>query len=365
MRKILLLLFLTMSLPSISEAFTKTATINWSMLNIPDVQGYKIYYSYNTGMENKIWHQDCGAAQQTGTNEYSITCNNINITAFPVYFTINAVTPSGEISSGVKEIDSTISMVQDFGLLVPNVSPTASFSASTTTGYAPLAVSFNAANSTDSDGTISSFSWNFGDGSSATGVNLSHTFTTAGTFPVILTVTDNNGATGQTQTSITTIAPPESTPPPSTSPIHAINFQPANVPIPSGFIADSGLVFDAGRGYGWTITAGSEGTRDRDNSTSPDQSYDTLIMVAATGKWEIPLAAGTYTITLCVGDPYWQNTMNVIQAEGTTVVNDPINSTNIWVEKTATIAINDGRLTLTFTGSTPYAKLCWIKIYKQ
>lgn len=156
--------------------------------------------------------------------------------------------------------------------------------------------------------------------------------------------------------------PSSSTPPPASTTSYAINFQPASAPIPAGFTSDSGEIYDAGRGYGWTVSAGTEGTRDRNNSASPDQSYDTLIMVDASGKWEIELANGTYVVTICVGDPYWQNTTNVIQAEGIQIVNDTIDSNNIWFEKTGTVTVSDGRLTLTFLGSTPYAKMCWLKI---
>ncbi|QSQ19106.1 discoidin domain-containing protein [Pyxidicoccus parkwayensis] len=49
--------------------------------------------------------------------------------------------------------------------------------------------------STDSDGTIASRSWNFGDGTSSTATNPSRTYATAGNYNVSLTVTDNGGAT--------------------------------------------------------------------------------------------------------------------------------------------------------------------------
>lgn len=48
--------------------------------------------------------------------------------------------------------------------------------------------------STDSDGSIASRAWSFGDNTTATTANPVHTYATAGTFPVSLTVTDNKGA---------------------------------------------------------------------------------------------------------------------------------------------------------------------------
>ena len=56
--------------------------------------------------------------------------------------------------------------------------------------------------STDSDGTIAGWNWNFGDGNSSNAQHPLHTFSAAGTFTVSLTVTDNDGATGSTSKNI-------------------------------------------------------------------------------------------------------------------------------------------------------------------
>jgi PKD repeat protein len=88
-----------------------------------------------------------------------------------------------------------------------NASPTASFTAAPINGRAPLLVSFDAAASTDSDGTITSYQWNFGNGNTATGVTAQQNYVAAGTFTVQLTVTDNDGATASTTRTVT-VAPP-------------------------------------------------------------------------------------------------------------------------------------------------------------
>jgi PKD repeat protein len=75
---------------------------------------------------------------------------------------------------------------------VENKSPTVSFSANPRTGTAPLTVLFTASG-TDPDGTIASYNWNFGDGSTSHEQNPIHTFTLEGTFEVELTVIDDDG----------------------------------------------------------------------------------------------------------------------------------------------------------------------------
>jgi len=73
-----------------------------------------------------------------------------------------------------------------------NVPPTASFSFSCT----DLACAFDGTGSSDSDGSIASYDWDFGDGSTGSGVKASHTFGSGGTYTVTLTVTDDVGDIG-------------------------------------------------------------------------------------------------------------------------------------------------------------------------
>jgi len=95
-------------------------------------------------------------------------------------------------------VDSVASIV----VTAPNVAPTASFTATPSSGKAALTVQLNAAGSTDSDGTISAYSWDFGDGQSGVGLNPGHVYATAGTYIAILTVTDDDGATASISSAV-------------------------------------------------------------------------------------------------------------------------------------------------------------------
>ncbi|WP_375424602.1 PKD domain-containing protein [uncultured Friedmanniella sp.] len=84
-----------------------------------------------------------------------------------------------------------------------NVAPTASFTAAST----GLSATLDASSSSDTDGTIAGYAWTFGDGTTGTGVNPTHTYATAGSYTVGLTVTDNSGATGSTSKAVSVTAP--------------------------------------------------------------------------------------------------------------------------------------------------------------
>jgi len=90
---------------------------------------------------------------------------------------------------------------------VVNTPPVANAEADVISGQAPLTVNFTGDTSSDSDGSISSAGWTFGDGNSASGLNSSHTYTNAGSFTATLTVTDNGGDSDNASVTIDVSAP--------------------------------------------------------------------------------------------------------------------------------------------------------------
>ncbi len=78
--------------------------------------------------------------------------------------------------------------------------------ASVTEGPASLEVSFTA----EVQGTAASYNWDFGDGSTSTEANPTHTFTAEGTYTVRLVVTAPDGSTASAEKTITVTAPQQS-----------------------------------------------------------------------------------------------------------------------------------------------------------
>jgi PKD repeat protein len=83
-------------------------------------------------------------------------------------------------------------------VVIENKPPTAVATATPTSGTVPLTVSFDGSQSADSDGSIATYEWTFGDGSTADGKTASHAYIGAGDYTATLIVTDDKGATGTT-----------------------------------------------------------------------------------------------------------------------------------------------------------------------
>ena len=171
-----------------------------------------------------------------------------------------------------------------------NTPPTASFTSQSE--YRKAFFDGGASTDSDEDGAVAGYSWNFGDGTTGTGVNPQHTYAAGGTYNVTLTVTDNGGVTGSLMQPIVVQDPP----PPS-----------------AFFETDLHVVVSGLRCVGierrrWRVdrrpTTGTSVTARPGTGLTPHHDYT---------------AAGTYTVTLNVID----NEGNVGTATQTLVL-DPV-----------------------------------------
>ena len=154
-----------------------------------------------------------------------------------------------------------------------NQPPVASFTA-TPNG---LTVSFNGSGSSDPDGSIASYSWNFGDNTTGSGASTSKTYTSAGTYSVSLTVTDNQGATNTTTKQVTVSGGTGGNQPPvasftATPSGLTVSFNGSGSSDPDGSIAS----------YSWSFGDSTTGS-----GASTSKTYS---------------AAGTYSVSLTVTD---------------------------------------------------------------
>ncbi|SDX00038.1 PKD domain-containing protein [Thiocapsa roseopersicina] len=99
------------------------------------------------------------------------------------------------------------------GALLPGEGPQAVLKSNVASGSAPLTVELDGTDSTDPDGGTLSYSWDFGDGATASGPFASHTFTQPGTYTVLLTVTDSQGRIGTDSAAINVTPAVGSAPP--------------------------------------------------------------------------------------------------------------------------------------------------------
>jgi PKD repeat protein len=89
-----------------------------------------------------------------------------------------------------------------------NEAPIASFTVDAASGVVPLTVNFDASGSSDPDGSIVSWTWNFGDGGTGNGVNPTHVYTSVGTYTATLTVVDDREESDTTTRTIVVTAEP-------------------------------------------------------------------------------------------------------------------------------------------------------------
>jgi PKD repeat protein len=150
-----------------------------------------------------------------------------------------------------------------------------------------------------------------------------------------------------------------------------VNFQPPEVFVPDGYLADTGEVFGDrgnGRSYGWN--APTTEPRYRNSTLPPDHRYATFNQMQAPvnpdASWELALPNGTYEVHLVAGDStHTSGSIYRIIAENVMVVNASQTTDFRWREGTANVTVSDGRLTLTNGAGAVRNKICFIDVVPQ
>ena len=160
-------------------------------------------------------------------------------------------------------------------LITVNLAPLPQINVTPLLGFAPLTISADGNGSSDPNGTIVSYDWDFGDGNGAMGLSVGHTYAAPGNYTVLLTVTDDQGATASVSQTVTA----------NTAPQAAFTISPTNALLPVTVSADASASSDAFGSivsYAWDFGDGTTAT-----GVSAGHTYN---------------AAGVYTVTLTVTD---------------------------------------------------------------
>jgi PKD repeat protein len=166
------------------QAHAGSLTLAWDAVRSSALGGYTLHYG--TSSRNYTAKVDVG-------NVTSRTVSNLTDGA-KYYFAVTAYDKSHVESGFSNEVVAT----------VPSAVPVANFSASATSGTAPLSINFI----NSSTGNITSYAWTFGDGTTSTSPNPVHVYSTAGTYSVSLKVTGPGGTSTKTLASYVKVTAP-------------------------------------------------------------------------------------------------------------------------------------------------------------
>ncbi|NKI32005.1 PKD domain-containing protein [Croceivirga thetidis] len=259
----------------------------------------------DVGIASYSWDFGDGVGTSTDANP------SYTFTGAGTYTVVLTVTDDGGLTD-TAEIEITVT--------VANGAPTAVASSDVTEGEAPLLVNFTGDQSTDDVG-IASYSWDFGDGiGTSTDANPSYTFTGAGTYTVVLTVTDDGGLTDSAQIEISVTAA-------NGSPIALAiaDVTEGDAPLLVNFTGDQSTDDVGIANYSWDFGDGV-GT-----STDANPSYTFT-------------AAGTYTVVLTVTDDGGLTDTDELTITVTTANNAPT------AVATSDVTEGDAPLLVNFTG---------------
>ena len=320
MRISLLFLLLVLLLPaSLARATTYSFTVAWTISagDVP-VAGYRLYFSDGTLVRDLA---DPTATSMNATVDISTTEASFLLVSY---------------SADNIESDPTPPFTINFA--APQTLQ-AAFTPRTTAGS--LTATLDGSPST---GTITTYSWDFGDGSAPEqGLVLLHTFPANGTYTVRLTVTDNTGATSSIQQQVTVSLSATNQPPTAD-----ITVSPVLGNAPLTVTLDGSGSSDPENGileYRWSF---GDGTSTTGSAPSVTHQYT---------------SAGTYTATLTVADPQGATDSITSQPIMVTAPPDTVTSPTAVIAASRTSGTAPVSVTFSGAGSSPSSPSATINSY--
>lgn len=292
----------------------------------------------------------------------------------------NNTTPPPAVTNSVTKVSVALDAAS-----IPVGSTTTAKATVTTTGTAAKTVTWSSSDDTvatvNSDGVVTALK--------------------EGTATITASSTFNGFQKGSADLTVTAAGTPV-TPPPTGAVDAKIDFRKpgGNSVLPAGYVASTGQPYSDTLGYGWVTAASANATtaagfvgqdmtvnaRDRKPSatanTYTDPQYTFIIMkcpslpdgtngacsppaVKTAGAFEYKVANGDYTVTVSAGDADTSSTNNqslqTVNVEGKAVINATPNAANPFIEKTMTVNVADGFLTVD-SGSTDLTKINYLLI---
>lgn len=264
--------------------------------------------SDDTGITNFSWDFKDGSTATTPNPTHTYTATG-------VYEAVLTVTDTEGLTT-TDTVTITIGETQ-------NEAPKAIINATPASGEAPLEVTFKGSTSTD-DHSISSYSWNFKDGSQTNLADLKHTYNESGTYDAELTVTDENGLSDTKTVSIVVTEPTNAAPIAKTSANTTLGTAPLTVQFAGNTSSDDKGI----TAYSWDFKDGSNAS-----TANPSHSFTN---------------AGTYVVELTVSDQEGLTHKNTI----TITVTEPVAENEAPVATlSANITSGEAPLAVQFTGS--------------
>jgi len=143
--------------------------------------------------------------------------------------------------------------------------------------------------------------------------------------------------------------------------IRLFNFTGARSETVDGFENDNGYVFDAKRGFGWRRDISANNRR---RGQIGGEHRDTFLFTRSHDVWELALPDGRYEVTVCVGDSGHEQAGQNVTVEGHETLRGIDTFTGEWAEKSTTVELTDGRLTVEIglPGSSTNTCLNWLRV---